>query len=78
MKLGPQSNDFCFDMEARGTLFREIHKNTWLKRLTVDNKKITVGPKVSDIYCDTQDMWLMDRRCIPVIGIRKFVYAHCP
>lgn len=30
-------------METRGTLFREIHKNTWLKRLTVDNKKITVG-----------------------------------
>ena len=30
-------------MENRGTAFREIHKNTWLKRLTVDNKKITVG-----------------------------------
>lgn len=27
--------------------FREIHKNTWLKRLTAEGKKITVGPKVS-------------------------------
>lgn len=26
--------------------FREIHKNTWLKRLTADGKKLTVGPKV--------------------------------
>lgn len=34
-------------MEARSsTLFREIHKNTWLKRLSVDNKKVLVGPKV--------------------------------
>lgn len=27
--------------------FREIHKNTWLKRLTADGKKLTVGPKVN-------------------------------
>lgn len=27
--------------------FREIHKNTWLKRLTAEGKKICVGPKVS-------------------------------
>jgi len=27
--------------------FREIHKNTWLKRLTADGKRLTVGPKVS-------------------------------
>lgn len=26
--------------------FREIHKNTWLKRLTPEGKKITVGAKV--------------------------------
>ncbi|XP_033244300.1 uncharacterized protein LOC117186971 isoform X3 [Drosophila miranda] len=28
-----------------GAQFREIHKNTWLKRLTTDGKKLTVGPK---------------------------------
>lgn len=27
--------------------FREIHKNTWLKRLTAEGKKVFVGPKVS-------------------------------
>lgn len=27
--------------------FREIHKNTWLKRLTAEGKKVCVGPKVS-------------------------------
>ena len=33
--------------------FREIHKNTWLKRLTAEGKKICVGPKVSlKIYCN--------------------------
>lgn len=33
--------------------FREIHKNTWLKRLTAEGKKICVGPKVSlTIYCN--------------------------
>lgn len=34
-------------MEGRGPLFREIHKNTWLKRISVDNRKIAVGTKVS-------------------------------
>lgn len=34
------------EMEGRGTLFREIHKNTWLKRVTADNRKIPVGTKV--------------------------------
>lgn len=29
------------------TQFREIHKNAWLKRLTADGKKLTVGPKVN-------------------------------
>lgn len=29
-----------------GAQFREIHKNTWLKRLTADGKRLTVGPKV--------------------------------
>lgn len=34
-------------MDARNSnVFREIHKNTWLKRLSVDNKKVLVGPKV--------------------------------
>lgn len=33
-------------MENRSPLFREIHKNTWLKRVTNDNRKIQVGPKV--------------------------------
>lgn len=34
-------------MDGRGTLFREIHKNTWLKRVIADNRKIPVGIKVS-------------------------------
>lgn len=34
-------------MDNRVTVFREIHKNTWLKRLTIDNKKVTVGSKVT-------------------------------
>lgn len=46
-------------METRGTLFREIHKNTWLKRLTVDNRKVTVGSKKSDrswvVFCVHDD-----------------------
>lgn len=32
---------------ASAAQFREIHKNTWLKRLTADGKKLTVGPKVN-------------------------------
>uniref|UniRef100_A0A0K8U0L2 PH domain-containing protein n=1 Tax=Bactrocera latifrons TaxID=174628 RepID=A0A0K8U0L2_BACLA len=39
--------------------FREIHKNTWLKRLTAEGKKITVGPKKSDrswvVFCVHDD-----------------------
>ncbi|KAL9900651.1 uncharacterized protein ACN427_007768 isoform 1-T1 [Glossina fuscipes fuscipes] len=39
--------------------FREIHKNTWLKRLTTDGKKITVGPKKSErswvVFCVHDD-----------------------
>lgn len=31
--------------------FREIHKNTWLKRLTAEGKKICVGPKVETKQC---------------------------
>lgn len=39
-------------MDARNSnVFREIHKNTWLKRLSVDNKKVLVGPKVTDLCC---------------------------
>lgn len=45
------------------TMFREIHKNTWLKRLTPEGKKVTVGPKRSDrswvVFCvhdDTEAM----------------------
>lgn len=34
-------------MEGRGALFREIHKNTWLKRLPIDNKRNPGGIRVS-------------------------------
>lgn len=37
-------------MEGRGTLFREIHKNTWLKRVIADNRKIPVGIKVDFFF----------------------------
>ncbi|XP_031631248.1 probable serine/threonine-protein kinase DDB_G0282963 [Contarinia nasturtii] len=37
-------------MEGRGTLFREIHKNTWLKRVIADNRKIPVGIKKPEKY----------------------------
>ncbi|XP_055906712.1 uncharacterized protein LOC129941956 [Eupeodes corollae] len=44
---------------SRGALFREIHKNSWLKRLTTDGKKITIGPKKSDrswvVFCVHDD-----------------------
>lgn len=40
-------------------MFREIHKNTWLKRLTPEGKKVTVGPKRSDkswvVFCVHDD-----------------------
>ncbi|XP_030369538.1 mucin-5AC [Scaptodrosophila lebanonensis] len=39
--------------------FREIHKNTWLKRLSADGKKYTVGPKKSEcswvVFCVHDD-----------------------
>ncbi|XP_037709163.1 mucin-5AC [Drosophila subpulchrella] len=39
--------------------FREIHKNTWLKRLTADGKRLTVGPKKSEcswvVFCVHDD-----------------------
>ncbi|XP_026850782.1 uncharacterized protein LOC6587204 [Drosophila persimilis] len=42
-----------------GAQFREIHKNTWLKRLTTDGKKLTVGPKKSEcswvVFCVHDD-----------------------
>ncbi|XP_022211473.2 uncharacterized protein LOC111066859 [Drosophila obscura] len=42
-----------------GAQFREIHKNTWLKRLTADGKKLTVGPKKSEcswvVFCVHDD-----------------------
>ncbi|XP_004530197.1 uncharacterized protein LOC101459177 [Ceratitis capitata] len=44
---------------ANAAQFREIHKNTWLKRLTAEGKKITVGPKKSDrswvVFCVHDD-----------------------
>ncbi|EDW81732.1 uncharacterized protein Dwil_GK12219 [Drosophila willistoni] len=44
---------------AVGAQFREIHKNTWLKRLTADGKKLTVGPKKSEcswvVFCVHDD-----------------------
>lgn len=45
-------------------MFREIHKNTWLKRVTADNRKIPVGTKVrkfmvfQSILCDDADLRL--------------------
>lgn len=46
-------------MNSQITMFREIHKNTWLKRLTPDGKKVTVGPKRSDkswvVFCVHDD-----------------------
>ncbi|XP_052852178.1 protein lingerer [Drosophila gunungcola] len=42
-----------------GAQFREIHKNTWLKRLTADGKRLTVGPKKSEcswvVFCVHDD-----------------------
>ncbi|XP_005181108.2 serine-rich adhesin for platelets [Musca domestica] len=39
--------------------FREIHKNTWLKRLTAEGKKICVGPKKCErswvVFCVHDD-----------------------
>ncbi|XP_017868500.1 PREDICTED: putative GPI-anchored protein PB15E9.01c [Drosophila arizonae] len=44
---------------ASSAQFREIHKNTWLKRLTADGKKLTVGPKKSEcswvVFCVHDD-----------------------
>ncbi|XP_017031201.1 uncharacterized protein [Drosophila kikkawai] len=44
---------------AGGAQFREIHKNTWLKRLTADGKRLTVGPKKSEctwvVFCVHDD-----------------------
>lgn len=37
--------------------FREIHKNTWLKRLTAEGKKICVGPKVSSFISTIRQPW---------------------
>ncbi|XP_036324477.1 mucin-5AC [Rhagoletis pomonella] len=46
-------------INANAAQFREIHKNTWLKRLTAEGKKITVGPKKSDrswvVFCVHDD-----------------------
>ncbi|XP_017084548.2 LOW QUALITY PROTEIN: mucin-5AC [Drosophila eugracilis] len=42
-----------------GAQFREIHKNAWLKRLTADGKRFTVGPKKSEcswvVFCVHDD-----------------------
>ncbi|KAL5285489.1 hypothetical protein ACFFRR_007291 [Megaselia abdita] len=51
-------------MNNQTTMFREIHKNTWLKRLNCDGRKFTVGPKRSDkswtVFCvhDDTDAWI--------------------
>ncbi|XP_065089878.1 uncharacterized protein LOC135711062 [Ochlerotatus camptorhynchus] len=37
-------------MEPRGALFREIHKNTWLRRLSGDGKRPSVLAKKADRY----------------------------
>uniref|UniRef100_A0A1I8Q8K4 PH domain-containing protein n=1 Tax=Stomoxys calcitrans TaxID=35570 RepID=A0A1I8Q8K4_STOCA len=46
-------------MPAMAAQFREIHKNTWLKRLTAEGKKVFVGPKKSDrswvVFCVHDD-----------------------
>ncbi|XP_065371185.1 mucin-5AC [Calliphora vicina] len=46
-------------MPAMNAQFREIHKNTWLKRLTAEGKKICVGPKKSErswvVFCVHDD-----------------------
>uniref|UniRef100_A0A1B0GJU2 Uncharacterized protein n=2 Tax=Lutzomyia longipalpis TaxID=7200 RepID=A0A1B0GJU2_LUTLO len=47
------------DSSPRSALFREIHKNTWLKRITSDVKKLTVGAKRSEkfwvVFCVHDD-----------------------
>ncbi|XP_055679811.1 mucin-2 [Lutzomyia longipalpis] len=47
------------DSSPRNALFREIHKNTWLKRITSDVKKLTVGAKRSEkfwvVFCVHDD-----------------------
>lgn len=45
--LIPSNNNSQIVPATLVTQFREVHKNTWLKRLAADGKKITVGPKVS-------------------------------
>lgn len=46
-------------MNQATTMFREIHKNTWLRRLNSDGKKVTIGPKRSDkswvVFCVHDD-----------------------
>lgn len=46
-------------VQVPSPMFREIHKNTWLKRLTPEGKKVTVGPKRSDkswvVFCVHDD-----------------------
>ncbi|XP_023294186.2 mucin-5AC [Lucilia cuprina] len=46
-------------MPAMNAQFREIHKNTWLKRLTAEGKKVCVGPKKSErswvVFCVHDD-----------------------
>lgn len=69
-------------MDGRGTLFREIHKNTWLKRVIADNRKIPVGIKViheikinfffNEIPSFALCVCVCDMSPIGLIGVRVF------
>lgn len=63
-------------MESRGTLFREIHKNTWLKRVTADNRKIPVGTKVCICYISIIYVHAQCTRCIPECYVIE-AYEEC-
>ncbi|XP_075148289.1 uncharacterized protein LOC142222172 [Haematobia irritans] len=55
-RTGPTATNPIPTMAAQ---FREIHKNTWLKRLTAEGKKVFVGPKKSErswvVFCVHDD-----------------------
>ncbi|XP_034485418.1 flocculation protein FLO11 [Drosophila innubila] len=59
VNLNANANAPAIASSSNAAQFREIHKNTWLKRLTADGKKLTVGPKKSEcswvVFCVHDD-----------------------
>lgn len=63
-------------MDGRGALFREIHKNTWLKRIPTETRKIPVSLKVNKCLLNCGVLSLSKSQALSQFRIIKLRLFH--